>query len=49
MAEGVKKAIDENGAIGIIKGGLESASAGISAAVVFGLLFAIISKSRDKS
>ena len=49
MAEGVKKAIDENGAIGIITGGLESATAGVSAAVVFGLIFALITKQRDKS
>ena len=49
MAAGVKKAIDENGAIGIITGGLESAAAGVSAAVVFGLIFALITKSRDKS
>lgn len=49
MAEGVKKAIDENGAIGIIKGGVEAAAAGIAAAVVFGLVFALITKSRDKS
>lgn len=49
MAEGVKKAIDENGAIGIITGGLESAAAGVSAAIVFGLIFALITKQRDKS
>lgn len=49
MAQGVKEAIAQDGPIGIIKGGLESAAAGISAAVVFGLIFSLITKQRDKS
>ncbi len=49
IAEGVKKAIDKDGPIGIITGGVESASAGIASAVIFGLAFAIITKQRDKS
>lgn len=49
MAEGIKKAIDKDGALGIITGGVEAAAAGIAAAIVFGLVFAIITKQRDKS
>lgn len=49
MAEGVKKAIDKDGPLGIVTGGVEAAAAGITAAVVFGLVFAIVTKQRDKS
>lgn len=48
LAEGVKKAVDERGAIGIITGGLTSASAGITAALIFGLIVSLIFKSKDK-
>lgn len=49
LAKGVKAAVDESGIIGIITGGLTACSAGIAAAIVFGFLAAVISKSRDKS
>ena len=49
MAEGVKKAINKDGPLGIVTGGVEAAAAGIAAAVVFGLVFAIVTKQRDKS
>lgn len=49
MAEGIKKAINKDGPIGIITGGVEAAAAGIAAAVVFGLVFSIVTKQRDKS
>lgn len=49
MAQGVEKAIAAYGPIGILSGGLTAASAGICAAVVFGLLAGIISKPGDKS
>ncbi|NLB29779.1 MAG: stage V sporulation protein AE [Clostridiales bacterium] len=49
LAEGVKKAVDEHGALGILTGGLTASSGGIAAAVVFGLVFALFSKSSDKS
>ncbi len=48
MAQGVKEAIDKEGAIGILKGGLTAGSAGITAAVTFGLLASLVSKSREK-
>lgn len=49
MAEGVKKAISSDDALGIITGGVTAAAAGIASAIVFGCLFALITKQRDKS
>lgn len=46
--KGVAKAIGEEGCIGIFKGGLTAASAGIAAALVFGYLGALIFKPRMK-
>ncbi len=48
LANGVKKAIDENGAIGIITGGLTGTAAGITVAICFGYLFALIFKPKMK-
>ena len=49
MAEGVKKAVAEDGLFGVLSGGMTAASAGLTAAVVFGLAAALFSRSRDKS
>lgn len=49
MAEGVKEAIGKDGAIGIITGGVTAAAAGITSAIVFGYLGALIAKPRDKA
>ncbi len=49
LADGVKKAVDESGFLGIFTGGITSAAAGISAALVFGFLTALCFKSRGKS
>ncbi len=48
MAQGVKTAVDQYGAIGILKGGLTAGSAGITAAIVFALIASLISKSKEK-
>lgn len=48
MAQGVKTAIDQYGAIGILKGGLIAGSAGISAAIVFAFVACLCSKSKEK-
>ncbi|MBE6562601.1 MAG: stage V sporulation protein AE [Ruminococcaceae bacterium] len=48
ISEGVKKAIDEKGALGILTGPLTAASGGITAALVFGLLAAVIFKDKKK-
>ena len=42
LAQGVRDAIDEKGFIGILTGGITATSAGITAAVFFGYLAAII-------
>lgn len=48
LARGVKKAVDEDGALGILTGGLTASAAGITAAVIFGLLASFIFKPKDK-
>jgi stage V sporulation protein AE len=48
MSEGVQKALAQDGALGILTGGLTSAAAGISVAIVFGLIAALCTKSGDK-
>ena len=48
LADGVRKAVDENGIIGAFTGGLEASAGGITAAAVFALLASLIFKPRDK-
>ena len=48
LAEGVRKAVDKDGALGILKGGLTAASSGITAALFFGFVAALISKPKMK-
>ena len=48
LAKGVRQAVDENGIIGAFMGGFTSAAVGISAAIFFGLLAALIFKSGSK-
>ncbi len=48
MAQGVRDAIDKDGAIGILTGALTAASAGIGAAVVLSLIAGLISKPKEK-
>lgn len=42
LAQGVKKAVDEQGALGIITGGAQAAAGGISAAIFFAFIIALI-------
>lgn len=49
LARGVKKAVTENGLLGVFTGGFTASAAGICAAVFFGFIAAVIFKSRDKS
>ncbi len=49
MAKGVEKAIQEHGFMGILSGGVIASAAGISAAVFFGYIAALVSKPGDKS
>ena len=48
LAKGVMEAVDKEGFIGIFTGGITATSAGIAAAVTFGLVFAILGKSKEK-
>ena len=48
LAKGVETAVEEQGALGILTGGLTACSAGITAAMTFALLTALIAKSRSK-
>lgn len=49
LAKGVKEAVTEKGALGILTGGLKATAGGITAAIIFGLLAGILFKPRDKS
>lgn len=48
LAKGVARAVAEKGLLGVITGGLTATSGGIAAAVVFGLLMAILCRPKGK-
>lgn len=48
LSEGVRKAIDERGAVGILTGGLTAAAGGITAALTFGFIAAVCFKGKPK-
>ena len=48
LAKGVAGAVAEKGLLGVITGGLTATSGGIAAAVVFGLLMAILCRPKEK-
>ncbi|MBR1764807.1 MAG: SpoVA/SpoVAEb family sporulation membrane protein [Ruminococcus sp.] len=48
VAEGVKKAVNENGLLGAFTGGLTSAAAGVTAALIFGFTAARFARSSQK-
>ena len=49
LAEGMRRAISEQGVLGIFSGAFTAGAAGIGAAVVFGYLIAIVFRPGDKS
>ncbi len=49
ISDGVRKAVDRDGFVGILTGGLSSTAGGITAAIYFGLIAAIIFKSKPKN
>ena len=49
LAKGVKEAVQKDGLLGVLTGGLTAGAGGISAAVVFSCLAALCFRSRDKS
>ncbi|WP_407383028.1 stage V sporulation protein AE [Ruminococcus sp.] len=48
MAQGVRDAVDRDGAVGILTGALSAAAAGIGAAVVLSLAAGLVSKPKEK-
>jgi len=48
LSKGVKKAVAEQGLLGAFTGGLTSAAGGVTAAVFFGFLVALLFKSKPK-
>lgn len=48
LAKGVREAVDENGLLGAFMGGFTNAAVGVSAAIFFGLIVALIFKPGTK-
>ena len=49
LFEGVKKAVQEEGFLGIFKGGFTSSAVGISSALIFGYIASVIFKPKIKT
>ena len=49
LAKGVKEAVDKDGFIGILTGGLKATAGGIAAAITAGLLASLLFKAKDKA
>ena len=49
LAKGVYEAVEQDGFIGILTGGLKATAGGITAAIVAGLIASLIVKAKDKS
>ena len=49
LARGVKQAVAERGVLGALTGGVTAAAGGITAAIFFGFLVALIGKPKPKS
>lgn len=48
LAKGVKKAVAEDGLLGALTGGVTAAAGGITAAILFGFLVALVCKPKPK-
>ena len=49
LVKGVREAVDKQGFLGVFTGGLKAPAGGIAAAIVAGLLAAILFRPKDKS
>ena len=49
MAEGTREAVQQHGLLGAFSGGVAASAAGLAAAVFFGYIAALLSKSSDKN
>lgn len=48
LANGVKKAVSEQGFLGIVTGGLTACAGGVTVAVISGLIVALFARSKEK-
>ena len=48
LSQGAKKAVGEQGLLGAFTGGITATAGGIAAAIVFGYIFALLSKPKTK-
>lgn len=48
MASGIKDAVKEDGALGVLSGALSSASAGITVAMLSGVIVSLVAKPKEK-
>ena len=49
LAQGVREAVDEKGLLGVLTGGFTAAAAGITAAMFFGFIVAMVGKPKSKN
>ena len=49
LARGVREAVQEDGFLGVLTGGLKTTAGGITAAITAGLLMSIFFKAKDKA
>ncbi len=49
LAQGVEKAVAQNGFTGIFTGGLSACSCGVSASLIFGFIAAVLTRSKSQS
>lgn len=49
LAKGVYEAVEQDGFIGILTGGLKATAGGITAAIIAGLIMSFIFKAKDKA
>lgn len=49
LAQGIRKAVDKDGFLGIFTGGFTACAAGVTAAIIFGLIVALIFKRTDRT
>ena len=49
LAKGVREAVDQDGLLGVLTGGLRAAAGGITAAMLFGFLAALLFQPKDKN
>ncbi len=49
LAQGVREAVDKQGLVGVLTGGLTATAGGVTAAVLLGLVCGLIGRSGDKA